>query len=59
MELLLDTCAVIWSLEDNCCLLPEVRKQISDSSNKVVVSAVSVWEIEIKRKNDSLKPQII
>ncbi|MEH1784822.1 MAG: hypothetical protein V7L23_04290 [Nostoc sp.] len=59
MELLLATCAVIWSLEDNSCLLPEVRKQISDSSNKVVVSAVSVWEIEIKRKNDSLKPQII
>ncbi len=47
MELLLDT---IWSLEDNSCLLPEVRKQISDSSNKVVVSAASIWEIEIKRK---------
>ncbi|MEH1854464.1 MAG: type II toxin-antitoxin system VapC family toxin [Nostoc sp.] len=55
MELLLDTCAVIWSLEDNSCLLPEVRKQISDSSNQVVVSAVSVWEIEIKRKKGQLK----
>ncbi|ODG96868.1 twitching motility protein PilT [Nostoc sp. KVJ20] len=55
MELLLDTCAVIWSLEDNSCLLPEVRKQISDSSNKVVVSAVSVWEIEIKRKKGQFK----
>lgn len=47
MELLLDTCALIWSLEDNPCLLPEARQQISDSSNKVFVSAVSVWEIEI------------
>ncbi|MEH2115556.1 type II toxin-antitoxin system VapC family toxin [Nostoc sp.] len=55
MELLLDTCALIWSLEDNCCLLPEVRQQISDYSNKVVVSAVSVWEIEIKRKKGQLK----
>ncbi|MEH1827161.1 MAG: type II toxin-antitoxin system VapC family toxin [Nostoc sp.] len=55
MELLLDTCALIWSLEDNSCLLPEVRQQISDSSNKVVVSAVSVWEIEIKRKKGQLK----
>ncbi|WP_392535766.1 type II toxin-antitoxin system VapC family toxin [Nostoc sp. C117] len=55
MELLLDTCALIWSLEDNSCLLPEVRQQISDSSNKVVVSAISVWEIEIKRKKGQLK----
>jgi len=55
MELLLDTCALIWSLEDNPCLLPEARQQISDSSNKVFVSAVSVWEIEIKRKKGQLK----
>jgi PIN domain nuclease of toxin-antitoxin system len=39
MELLLDTCALIWSLEDNPCLLPEARQQISDSSNKVFVTA--------------------
>ncbi|MHC5727571.1 MAG: type II toxin-antitoxin system VapC family toxin [Nostoc sp.] len=55
MELLLDTCALIWSLEDNPCLLPEAREQISDSSNKVFVSAISVWEIEIKRKKGQLK----
>jgi PIN domain nuclease of toxin-antitoxin system len=55
MEFLLDTCALIWSLEDNSCLLPEVREQISDSLNKVFVSAVSVWEIEIKRKKGQLK----
>lgn len=55
MELLLDTCTLIWSLEDNSCLLPEVSKQILDFSNKVVVSAVSVWEIEIKRKKGQIK----
>lgn len=55
MEFLLDTCALIWSLEDNSCLLPEVREQILDSSNQVFVSAVSVWEIEIKRKKGQLK----
>jgi PIN domain nuclease of toxin-antitoxin system len=55
MELLLDTCALIWSLGDNPCLSPEAREQISDSSNKVFVSAVSVWEIEIKRKKGQLK----
>ncbi len=55
MELLLDTCTLIWSLEDNSCLLPEVSKKILDSSNKVVVSAVSVWEIEIKRKKGQIQ----
>jgi PIN domain nuclease of toxin-antitoxin system len=55
MELLLDTCALIWSLEDNPCLLPEARQQILDPSNNVFVSAVSVWEIEIKRKKGQLK----
>lgn len=55
MEFLLDTCTLIWSLEDNSCLLPETREQISDSSNQVFVSAVSVWEIEIKRKKGQLK----
>ncbi len=55
MRFLLDTCALIWALEDNPCLLPEVREQISDSSNEVFVSAVSVWEIEIKRKKGQLK----
>ncbi len=42
MELLLDTCALIWSLEDNPYLSPEARQQISDSSNNVFVSAASV-----------------
>lgn len=55
MELLLDTCALIWVLEDNSCLLPEVSQQILDSSNQIFVSAVSVWEIEIKRKKGQIK----
>jgi PIN domain nuclease of toxin-antitoxin system len=54
MKLLLDTCALIWSLEDNPCLLPGARQQISDCSNEVFVSAASVWEIEIKRKKGQL-----
>ncbi|GAB1542749.1 type II toxin-antitoxin system VapC family toxin [Scytonema sp. NUACC21] len=54
MKLLLDTCTLIWSLEDNPCILPEVREQISDSANDVFVSAVSVWEIETKKKKGQL-----
>jgi PIN domain nuclease of toxin-antitoxin system len=55
MRFLLDTCSLIWALEDNPCLLPEVCEQIVDSSNVVLVSAASVWEIEIKRKKGQLK----
>ncbi|MDB9304858.1 type II toxin-antitoxin system VapC family toxin [Nodularia spumigena CS-591/12] len=54
MKLLLDTCALIWSLEDHPCLLPEVRQQIADSTNEVFISAASAWEIEIKKKNQKL-----
>ncbi|MUH00878.1 PIN domain-containing protein [Scytonema sp. UIC 10036] len=54
MKLLLDTCTLIWSLEDNPCILPVVREQITDSSNEVFVSAVSVWEIETKKKKGQL-----
>ncbi|MBH8576615.1 type II toxin-antitoxin system VapC family toxin [Nostocaceae cyanobacterium CENA369] len=55
MELLLDSCALIWSLEDNPYLSPEARLQISDPLNNVFVSAASVGEIEIKRKKGQLK----
>lgn len=54
MKLLLDTCALIWALEDNTCLLPQVREQISDTTNQVFVSAASAWEIEIKKQKGKL-----
>ncbi|MBG1260320.1 MULTISPECIES: type II toxin-antitoxin system VapC family toxin [Nostoc] len=49
MKLLLDTCVVIWFLQENPCLLSETYEAIADSENEVFVSAVSAWEIEIKR----------
>ncbi len=55
MKLLLDTCALIWSLEDNSCIIPVVRERISDSSNEVFVSAASIWEIGTKKKKGQLK----
>ncbi|MEA5579919.1 type II toxin-antitoxin system VapC family toxin [Nodularia harveyana UHCC-0300] len=54
MKLLLDTCALIWALEDHPCLLPEARQQIADSANQVFVSAASAWEIEIKKQKGKL-----
>lgn len=49
MKYLLDTHALLWWLSDNPKLSLEARKIIADSSNLIFVSAVSVWEISIKK----------
>lgn len=49
MNLLLDTHVVLWALTDDPHLAPEARAAIGDGRNQVFVSAVSAWEITIKR----------
>ncbi len=49
MNLLLDTHAIIWVLEDNPKLSDVARSAIEDGGNTVFVSAVSVWEMSIKQ----------
>lgn len=49
MNLLLDTHTLIWALEDNPTLTSIARGAITDGNNIVYVSAVSVWEISIKK----------
>ncbi len=49
MILLLDAHAVLWWLGDDPTLAPQARSAIADPSNDVLVSAASIWEIEIKR----------
>ena len=49
MNLLLDTHTLIWALEDNPGLSAAARVAIVDGDNSVFVSAVSVWEISIKK----------
>lgn len=49
MILLLDAHAVLWWLGDDPTLTPQARSAIADPSNDVLVSAASIWEIEIKR----------
>lgn len=48
MNLLLDTHALLWWLADMDLTAPAVGA-ISDPGNVVMVSAISVWEIGIKR----------
>ena len=48
MRLLLDTHALLWWLADEG-LATQARDAIADPATLVVVSAVSAWEISIKK----------
>ena len=48
-KLLLDTHAFLWWLGNDSQLGPKAREAISDERNDVLVSAVTGWEISIKR----------
>ena len=54
MDLLLDTHAFLWWTAVDSRLVEAARAAIADSTNRVVVSAVSVWEISIKRASGKL-----
>lgn len=49
MNLLLDTHVVLWALSDDQRLGSGAREAIVDGRNLVFVSAVSAWEITIKK----------
>ena len=49
MILLLDTHVVLWWLDNPLILSAEAKNAIAEPSNDVLVSAVSAWEIAIKR----------
>ena len=49
MILLLDAHAVLWWLADDPRLGRPAREAIADPANEALVSAASIWEIEIKR----------
>lgn len=49
MRLLLDSHTVLWALLDDRRLNASTRERIIDPGNNVLVSAATVWEIEIKR----------
>jgi PIN domain nuclease of toxin-antitoxin system len=49
MILLLDAHALLWWLTDDPTLDAGARRAIADPANDVLVSAGTIWEIEIKR----------
>ncbi len=48
MELLLDTCTLLWTLFDDKKLSQEVKEIINNPDNDIFVSSASLWEIAIK-----------
>lgn len=55
MNLLLDTHTLLWALADDPTLTGDAREAIVDGRNDVLVSAVSAWEITIKRALGKLR----
>ena len=50
MNLLLDTCVLLWWLDDPTKLLSkQALTAIEDSDNQIIISVVSAWEIAIKK----------
>jgi len=49
MNLLLDSHAYLWWLMDAPELSPSAREAMADPANTILVSAATIWEIEIKR----------
>lgn len=56
MILLLDAHVLLWWLSADAGLKPDARAAIADPANDVVVSAASIWELEIKRAAGKLRP---
>lgn len=55
MRLLLDTHALIWAAADPDRLSGRAAEAIADPGNDVHVSAVSAWEVAIKRARGRLR----
>ena len=57
MELLLDTCSLIWALFDDKKISDKVRELLNNPDNDIYVSSASLWEIAIKNtKHPNLMP---
>jgi PIN domain nuclease of toxin-antitoxin system len=54
-RLLLDTHVLLWWLADNPALGRKARKLIADPRNEVFISAVTSWEIAIKKTAGKLE----
>ena len=57
MELLLDTCTLLWMIGGDKNLPKKIVEMIEDDNNTVYISVSSLWEVEIKhQKSKQLMP---
>lgn len=49
MRLLLDTHILVWWMNDDDVMPKAIRAAIASADNDIAVSAISIWEITIKR----------
>lgn len=50
MRYLLDTHALLWALTEPAALGPQATRVIADADQRLVVSAVTAWEISTKHR---------
>lgn len=55
MNLLLDTHALLWWLDDHPTLSTTAKTAIANTENLVLISAAVIWEIKIKQSLGKLK----
>ncbi len=55
MRLILDTHAALWWLSGDDLVGPEAARQLTDDTNRVLLSAAVVWEVAIKRSLGKLE----
>lgn len=55
MKYILDTCVLLWALEDNESKLHSFKEIILDNRNIIFVSIASYWEIVIKESIGRIK----
>lgn len=58
MRLLLDTHALLWSLNGDKRLGPTARSLLADRANDLIVSMASLWEIALKTQAGKLSADI-
>ena len=57
MDYLLDTCTLLWAINNSDNLPKNIKSIIDDYDNDILVSQASLWEIAIKhQKNPELMP---
>jgi PIN domain nuclease of toxin-antitoxin system len=55
VKLLLDTHAALWWLADDARVGRNAERQLSDETNRVLLSAAVIWEVAIKRSLGKLQ----